>query len=120
TTMAAFPMCAGCAREYHDPRDRRFHAQPVCCPACGPALTLLDADGKPREGDPIETAARWLERSRILAVKGAGGYHLAVLAGDERAVAELRRRKHRAAKPFAVMAADAPAARRLVVLDAAA
>lgn len=120
TTMAVFPMCADCAREYHDPHDRRCHAQSVCCPACGPALTLLDADGKPREGDPIETAARWLEQGRIVAIKGAGGYHLAVLAGNERAVAELRRRKHREAKPFALTVADASAARRLVVLDAAA
>ncbi|MFC7733811.1 carbamoyltransferase HypF [Actinomadura keratinilytica] len=118
TTMAAFPMCGDCAREYADPRDRRFHAQPVCCPACGPALRLLGPDGRAAAvADPVGTAARWLLRGRVLAVKGLGGYHLAALAGHEEAVAALRARKHREDKPFAVMAPDAAAARALVHLE---
>src|SRR5207253_460189 len=43
TTMAGFPMCPACAAEYADPADRRFHAQPVCCPDCGPTLTFRPA-----------------------------------------------------------------------------
>src|SRR5690606_28242706 len=120
TTMAAFAMCGACAREYRDPTDRRFHAQPLCCPECGPSLRLLGPDGAPCPGDPVEGAARLLKQGRIVAVKGVGGYHLAVLADDEDAVAELRRRKNRQDKAFAVMASDVPAARRLVVLSAAA
>ncbi|WP_406673904.1 carbamoyltransferase HypF [Nonomuraea sp. N2-4H] len=120
TTMAGFAMCAACAREYADPADRRFHAQPVCCPACGPALRALDADGRPVDGDPIEVAARWLESGRVVAVKGLGGYHLAVLAADEAAVAALRARKRRERRPFAVMAADVAAAGTLIHLDQAA
>lgn len=120
TTMAGFTMCAACAREYGDPGDRRFHAQPVCCPACGPSLRLLDGDGQPVPGDPIEVTARWLEEGRVVAVKGLGGYHLAVLAAHGQAVAMLRTRKRRESRPFAVMAPDVAAAGTLVHLDAAA
>ncbi|MFG1948189.1 carbamoyltransferase HypF [Nonomuraea sp. NPDC048826] len=120
TTMAAFSMCAACAREYGDPGDRRFHAQPVCCPACGPELRALGADGRPVPGDPVETAALWLEAGRVVAIKGLGGYHLAVLAADDAAVAALRARKRRESRPFAVLAPDAAAAGTLVHLEAAA
>lgn len=117
TTMAAFAMCSDCRREYEDPSDRRFHAQPVCCPVCGPALRLLDAAGRQVSGDPLAEAASWLQDGRILAVKGLGGYHLAVLASHEEAVARLRARKRREAKPFAVMAPDPEAVRELVEVD---
>jgi hydrogenase maturation protein HypF len=111
TTMAGFVMCPSCAAEYHDPADRRFHAQPTCCPDCGPRLTLGDSE------NPIETAAELLRAGTVLAVKGIGGYHLAVLAGDETAAAALRRRKHREDKPFAVMVSDDDEAATLCLLD---
>jgi hydrogenase maturation protein HypF len=117
TTMAEFPMCADCAREYHDSSDRRFHAEPVCCPACGPRVRLLDRDGMAQTGDPIRTAAELLRSGNIVAVKGLGGYHLAALASDEKAVRRLRSRKHREDKPFAVMASDLKAARALATID---
>lgn len=121
TTMAGFEMCSLCAAEYHDPADRRYHAQPVCCPACGPRLSLLDASGTELDGDdPLEAAAALLRAGRIVAVKGIGGYHLAADAADEDAVAELRARKHREDKPFAILAAAPEEARRLCVVDAAA
>ncbi|MEU9035698.1 carbamoyltransferase HypF [Streptomyces sp. NPDC048352] len=106
TTMARFPMCPDCAREYADPADRRFHAQPVACPACGPRLRLLTGT-PPREdaaADPVAAARRLLADGAVLAVKGLGGYHLACDATRPRAVAELRRRKARGDKPFALMA----------------
>lgn len=111
TTMARFPMCPDCAREYGDPADRRFHAQPVACPACGPRLTLLTGrTGRPPcetpDEDPIAGARRLLAAGAILAVKGLGGYHLACDATHPGAVAELRRRKSRGDKPFALMARD--------------
>ena len=112
TTMAGFPMCADCAAEYGDPADRRFHAQPICCPACGPQLAFVDPDGAPVPADdPIVEVGARLRAGEIVAVKGLGGYHLAVLAGDEAAAARLRERKHRDDKPFAVMVADVDAAR---------
>ncbi|MEV7013748.1 carbamoyltransferase HypF [Streptosporangium sp. NPDC051022] len=113
TTMAAFAMCEDCAREYHDPRDRRFHAQPVCCPACGPRLRLLGHAGEEIGDDPLEGAVELLRDGKVLAVKGLGGYHLAVLAACEPAVATLRSRKHREDKPFAVMVSGLAEARRL-------
>ncbi|GAA3119219.1 Sua5/YciO/YrdC/YwlC family protein [Nonomuraea salmonea] len=118
--MADFAMCAACAREYGDPGDRRFHAQPVCCPACGPELRALDAAGRPVPGDPVEVAAGWLKEGRVVAIKGLGGYHLAVLAADGTAVAVLRARKRRESRPFAVLAQDVAAAGTLVHLDPAA
>jgi hydrogenase maturation protein HypF len=114
TTMAAFAMCDACAAEYHDPDDRRFHAQPVCCPACGPRLRLVDPYGDDIPCKyPISAAAELLRYGEIVAVKGLGGYHLAVAAGNERAAAALRSRKHREDKPFAVMASDLAEAGRL-------
>ncbi|MFE3193845.1 carbamoyltransferase HypF [Nocardia sp. NPDC059240] len=113
TSMAGFPMCARCAAEYADPADRRFHAQPIACPDCGPRLSYSGPGG----GDPITAARDLLRAGGILAVKGIGGYHLACDAADESAVAELRRRKHRGDKPFAVMTPDLATARRIAVID---
>jgi hydrogenase maturation protein HypF len=117
TTMAPFAMCDLCAAEYHDPGDRRFHAQPTCCPACGPALALVDPAGTVLSGGPLAAAADLLRQGKVLAVKGLGGYHLAVDASSEAAAAALRARKHREDKPFAVMVADVAAARRLCEVD---
>ena len=118
TTMAQFPMCADCAREYADPADRRFHAQPVCCPNCGPALTFRDHDGHTATAeDGLRSARRLLRDGGILAVKGIGGYHLACDASNAASVAELRLRKRRGDKPFAVMVADLQGARDVGEVD---
>lgn len=103
TTMAGFPLCPDCAAEYADPGDRRFHAQPIACPTCGPRL-WLEVAGAALPGDPIATAAARLQAGQVLAVKGLGGFHLACDATDAAVVALLRARKRRPAKPFAVMA----------------
>ncbi|RLF05243.1 MAG: carbamoyltransferase HypF, partial [Thermoprotei archaeon] len=108
TAMRAFPLCADCAREYSDPDNlRRFHAQGISCPRCGPKLWLLDGRGEevPCE-DPIREAARLVDEGFIVAVKGLGGFHIAALASDDEVVAKLRERKRRPQKPFAIMALD--------------
>ncbi|MCD6497954.1 MAG: carbamoyltransferase HypF [Deltaproteobacteria bacterium] len=121
TTMVDFPMCDDCRAEYENPGDRRFHAQPIACPKCGPRLWLTDAAGREVAcDDPIEAAARALSNGDIVAIKGLGGFHLAVDASNGSAVARLRSRKWREAKPFALMVRDIDVARRLVVLDDAA
>ncbi|MFC8431859.1 carbamoyltransferase HypF [Streptomyces sp. NPDC057253] len=99
TTMRGFPLCGNCAAEYADPGDRRFHAEPVACPVCGPRLAWQDLRGEKALGAAVDMIAG----GGIVALKGLGGYQLVCDAGDPRAVAELRRRKHRPAKPFAVM-----------------
>ncbi len=105
TSMKGFTMCEKCGREYGNPLDRRFHAQPNACPDCGPALQLLDAGGEPiNTPDPLSLALRKLKDGHIVAVKGVGGFHLAVDATDQSAVMNLRERKGRERKPFAVMA----------------
>ncbi len=108
TSMASFAMCSACQREYDDPADRRFHAQPNACPACGPQLSMDPAAilGHVRDG-------------AIIAFKGLGGFHLIVDARNAAAVARLRDRKRRDAKPFAVMIANRASAASLAVLTAA-
>jgi len=120
TTMALFEMCEECRAEYENPADRRFHAQPICCPKCGPRLKVIDGKGgELSTDDPIEYLADALRAGRIAAIKGLGGYHLACDAGNESSVAELRRRKHRDEKPFAVLVADVAAAQSLCHVDPA-
>ena len=107
TTMAGFSMCRKCQEEYEDPGDRRFHAQPTCCRQCGPSLRLFDKEGTPvATDDPLAAFAEAILAGRIGALKGIGGFHLVCDATDESVVAELRRRKHRDEKPFAVMLRD--------------
>ena len=107
TTMAPFAMCAACQAEYTDPGDRRFHAQAIACPRCGPTLVARDAGGVHQRGDgSLRLAAKVLLDGGIVAVKGLGGFHLACDATSLGAVAELRRRKGREAKPLAVMLPD--------------
>lgn len=119
TTMRGFSMCADCETEYRDPADRRFHAQPNACPVCGPRLELRDASGAIVDADdPIAATARLLEGGAIVAVKGIGGFHLAVDAVNDEAVRRLRQRKGREEKPFAVMVRDLDAVRGLCTFDA--
>ncbi|NVK60522.1 MAG: carbamoyltransferase HypF [Rhodobacteraceae bacterium] len=117
TTMAGFVLCDACRRDYEDPADRRFHAQPVACPACGPRL-WFEQDGSEVTGDAVALAAEVLARGEVLAVKGLGGFHLACDATDAEAVAALRARKRRPAKPFALMAPLAQVVRHAEVSEA--
>ncbi len=124
TSMDAFAMCPACRAEYGNPADRRFHAQPIACPACGPRAWLADGHGRELEpaalgaADAIAAASRLLAGGHILAIKGIGGFHLACDARSERAVAELRRRKRRHARPFALMARSTEAIGRYARIDA--
>ncbi len=103
TTMASFPLCAACTAEYSQPLDRRFHAEPLACPDCGPALQFVTTAPDPSPADPLDATVQALRNGAIVAVKGVGGYHLLCDAGNEKAVAALRARKHRPAKPLAVI-----------------
>ncbi len=118
TTMADFPLCTACQKEYHDPTSRRFHAQPNACPECGPRLQLLDAKaGAVTVQDPLTETIQRLQAGQIVAVKGLGGYHLVVDAANPGAVTELRRRKQRDEKPFALMARNLAVVERLARVD---
>ena len=118
TSMAVFPMCADCQGEYDDPLNRRFHAQPNACWKCGPQVELWDGEGKRVEAaDPIAEAAARLQAGYVVAVKGLGGFHLAVDATNPAAVSRLREGKRRVEKPFAIMAPSFEAVRNLCELD---
>ncbi|MCE5972367.1 carbamoyltransferase HypF [Sinirhodobacter sp. WL0062] len=101
TTMAPFEMCAACRAEYEDPADRRFHAQPIACPDCGPRVWLEEPTGEIREAANVGEV---LKQGGIVAVKGLGGFHLACDATNAEAIEKLRLRKRRPGKPFALMA----------------
>jgi hydrogenase maturation protein HypF len=118
TSMAVFPMCSACQAEYDDPLNRRFHAQPNACWDCGPHVWLESPTGEEIAfADPIAQCLEELLAGRIMAIKGIGGFHLAVDATSESAVTRLRERKHRYGKPLAVMVRDMDAAHALCVLD---
>lgn len=106
TTLARFPLCPRCRQEYSEPSNRRFHAESTACPQCGPILWMEDSQGKPLEGDPVRKAREFLKRGDIMAVRGTGGFLVAVDALNRAAVERLRQRKARPHKPFAVMARD--------------
>jgi len=119
TTMASFPMCPACQAEYDDPDNRRFHTQPAACPACGPRLSVCQKNGEPIEtSDPLALFIDALRRGQIGALKGLGGFHLVCDAAAESIVSELRRRKHRDEKPFAVMMPDLDTVRRCCEISA--
>jgi hydrogenase maturation protein HypF len=112
TSMATFPLCPTCQQEYDDPLNRRFHAQPVACYHCGPKAWLERADGRPVVSDmfsmldDVDAVCTLLQRGEIVAIKGIGGIHLACDATNETAVSQLRQRKRRYHKPFALMVRD--------------
>lgn len=108
TTMACFPMCEQCLGEYEDPSDRRFHAQPNACAVCGPALS-----------HPIAEIQRLLRAGGIVAVKGLGGFHLVCDPFNDAAVRQLRERKKRSDKPFALMVPNTAAAEKLCFVSEA-
>ena len=120
TTMRGFTMCPECQAEYDDPANRRFHAQPNACPVCGPQLALHDASGNRIAcEDPIRAVREALLAGRIVAVKGLTGFHLACDARNDEAVRELRRRKGRDQKAFAMMAASVDAIEQRARVDEA-
>jgi hydrogenase maturation protein HypF len=118
TSMSCFPLCEECHREYTDPADRRFHAEPVCCPRCGPRLWLASNDGTVigEHAGAIAAARTSLAEGHIVAIKGLGGFQLACRADRDGPVIELRRRKRRPTKPFAVMVGSLGEARTVVEL----
>ena len=119
TTMAGWQLDAFCEREYHDPANRRFHAQPVACPTCGPDFYLKIGDERVMGSEAsVHRTAELLRDGKIVAIKGLGGYHLSCDAENRDAVLVLRDRKYRKEKPFALMAKDLEAARRLIEIDA--
>ncbi len=117
TSMKHFPMCEDCQKEYYNPLDRRFHAQPNACAVCGPNVTLVNPLSEnicEKNENSIDKAAMLLKQGNILAVKGLGGFHLAVDASNNEAVLSLRQRKVRPDKPFALMAQSVEAIKKFI------
>jgi len=105
TSMSEFELCPKCKKEYEDPSNRRYHAQPVSCEVCGPKVTLYNKNNVAVSEDleAIKTIATLINEGNIVAIKGLGGFHLVCDATSTKTVEELRFRKNRPKKPFAVM-----------------
>jgi hydrogenase maturation protein HypF len=120
TTMSVFGMCEKCQSQYSNVTDRRFHAQPVACVACGPKIWLADNKGEKIETEPdkvISKTAKMLSEGKIVAIKGLGGFHLAVDALNNNAAKRLRERKKRDHKPFALMSDTIDKIRKYAIVD---
>ncbi len=118
TTMTGFKWCIDCEHEYQAVDNRRFHAQTIACPNCGPALQLLDYAGNTlAQNNVLFAAGEYLRAGKILAIKGIGGFQLLVDATNQDAIERLRIRKHRPQKPFALMVADLAAAQALCFIN---
>ena len=112
TSMRVFTQCDACRREYETPGDRRYHSETNSCPTCGPRLWVAGSDAP-----ALQQAGQLLKTGKIVAIRGLGGFHLAVDATDDRAVARLRARKDREAKPFAVMVRTLAEARKFAFIN---
>ncbi|BFH73954.1 carbamoyltransferase HypF [Sulfurisphaera javensis] len=118
TAMNDFPLCEDCKAEYYNPSDeRRFDAQGISCPKCGPSLFLETIDGERLEGDPIVTTAKLLMEGYIVAIKGIGGFHISADPFNDDVVLKLRERKNRPQQPFAVMALDLPIVEKYAIIS---
>lgn len=107
TTMGDFPLCTKCRAGYLEPLDRRYHAQTTACQSCGPAYRLVNSHGKDDgEDNPIATASNLLTRGEIVAIQGISGTHLVTKTTNAEPLQELRRRKRRSQRPFAIMVRD--------------
>jgi len=116
TNMREFPRCAQCEAEYNDPDNRRFHAEAISCPVCGPQLTFIEDNKQTRDSSVLQKTVDALQRGRIVAVKGIGGYHLLCAANNSEAIKRLRKRKARPDKPLAVMFSNLAAAQRELII----
>lgn len=120
TAMAKFPLCRKCRQEYENPKSRRFHAEATACPDCGPQLSFFTAENQPLgtgTAESLTLTKKFLQQGKIIAIKGLGGFHLAVDAGNGNAVKTLRQRKLRDGKPFALMVKDLQTAAKLVHIN---
>lgn len=119
TTMEALKMCEFCKSEYEDPKNRRFHAQPISCPQCKIDVFLKNKKGEilAQDDEAFKACAKLLKQGKILAIKGIGGFHLMCDAFNLESIKELRLRKNRPKKPFALMCRDISDTKELCFVD---
>ena len=118
TTMKSFKTCEKCNSEYNDILDRRYHAQPIACNSCGPLYQYKDSIKTLKDINLIiSEVSMQIASGKTVAIKGLGGYHLMCDALNNNAVTELRSKKQRDSKPFAVMFSDISEVKKYCFVD---
>ena len=119
TSMDEFEMCKSCQKDYFNPLDRRYHAQPISCNNCGPTLSLYSPKDLitqiPQE--IYEKTTNYIKKGKILAIKGIGGFHIVCDASNTATIEKLRKYKHRPSKPFAIMCKDINQVKKVVTIS---
>jgi len=106
TAMDEFRMCRTCREEYQNVDNRRYYSQTNSCETCGIKMVLFDSNAQKlatSTRDIMDRVIAYWKEGHIVAIKGIGGFLLTCDAKNDDAVRKLRTRKHRPAKPFAIM-----------------
>ncbi|MGN8375927.1 carbamoyltransferase HypF [Helicobacter pylori] len=113
SALKPFKLCKFCASVYKDVHNKRFHIQGISCKKCGIALTYKQL----KNDDALLECAKDIQKGKIIALKGLGGFALLCDARNFKTIERLRLLKNRPLKPFALMFKDLNAAKQHAFLN---
>ncbi len=114
SALKPFKLCGFCASAYQDPTNKRFHIQGISCKKCGIALNYK----RFKNDDALLECAKDLQKGKIIALKGLGGFALLCDGRNFQTIERLRLLKNRPLKPFALMFKDLNTAKQHAFLNA--
>ncbi|MFB1345901.1 carbamoyltransferase HypF [Helicobacter pylori] len=114
SALKPFKLCEFCASAYQDPTNKRFHIQGISCKKCGIALNYK----RFKNDDALLECAKDIQKGKIIALKGLGGFALLCDGRNFQTIERLRLLKNRPLKPFALMFKDLNTAKQHAFLNA--
>ncbi len=114
SALKPFKLCEFCTSVYQDPTNKRFHIQGISCKKCGIALNYK----RFKNDDALLECAKDIQKGKIIALKGLGGFALLCDARNFQTIERLRLLKNRPLKPFALMFKDLKSAKQHAFLNA--